>query len=311
MQAAGVSRFPKLSPPGTLAYKTAAAYVRVSTDHQTVDNQKMELSKYAEANKLNIVNFYQDEAISGTVPPMDRPGFKALMDYIRANKVNHVLVFDLTRVGRTFWDTLVAIREIERYSQLISASSKDGFLNVGQESMRQIFISMLAWFAERERDMLIERINAGIARAKAQGIKLGRRDKPFSDVDVAQLLEYLKSKKTGPGQKMELAGELFGLSHPTLYRKLAKAGYITDNMTRIDAARLLDLLEAGVTNEAIGKALAVSTEDIAYALHRLNIYGRTRYAPGKIPSRPYCVVRFRPEMTIIRFRKYRKLRLSQ
>jgi putative DNA-invertase from lambdoid prophage Rac len=284
--------------------KQIVAYLRVSTDMQTVENQRLELTKYAERNNLKIVNFFEDEAISGTVPPQERPGFRALMDFIKTNNVNHVLVFDLTRVGRTFWDTLVAIREIERYSMLISSSPKDAFLNVGQESMRQIFFSMLAWFAERERDMLIERIRAGMARAKLDGVKLGRNEKPFTDDEMMQLLHMLQSGRSESGHKMVMLAKQFGLSHTTLYRKLHESGYLHKTV-RIDAAKLLDCREQNMTRQDISKELGVSVEDVDYALHKLNIRGYQYVCRGTCQR--YCIVRHRPHMTIIKFRKVRKL----
>jgi DNA invertase Pin-like site-specific DNA recombinase len=289
--------------------KSVVCYVRVSTADQTVVNQKMALTEYAEKHKLQILNFFEDEAISGTVAPLERKGFKQMMDYIRTNKVDHVLIFDLTRIGRTFWDTLVAIREIERYSVLNAASSKDSFLNLGQESMRQIFVSMLAWFAERERDLLIERIRAGLARAKSQGIQLGRRETPLTDDDMLHIIEELRMPKTAPGQKMVQIAKQFGITHQTLYRRLRRSGYVRGTVQRIDADRVLDLVDAGATQVYIGKSLGVSTEDIAYALHRMNVRGLCIKYDGNKNRRSYCIVKYRPNMTILRYRTYRKLRL--
>ncbi|MEM2427612.1 MAG: recombinase family protein, partial [Candidatus Bathyarchaeia archaeon] len=59
-------------------FKPAIAYVRVSTDEQTVENQKIAIDEWAHNNGYLVIKYYEDEAISGKIPPLRRQGFKRL-----------------------------------------------------------------------------------------------------------------------------------------------------------------------------------------------------------------------------------------
>lgn len=190
----------------------AFAYVRVSTEEQTVQNQKLALEKWATANGFQILDFFEDSAISGKVPAVKRRAFSELLSMIASAPVDAVLVYELSRVGRTFWETLEAIKAIEEYSPVISCSPRESFLQTTEPSIRRLMIGILTWVAEREREMLVQRTRDGMARAKAAGRSIGRPQKP---VDKNQLISLLASNAS----KSHIAKSI-GVSKATLYKNL-------------------------------------------------------------------------------------------
>jgi len=192
--------------------KYAFAYLRVSTEEQTVQNQKLALEKWAHANNYQILDFFEDSAISGRVPATQRRGFQEMLELVKTAGVDAVLVYELSRVGRTFWDTLDAIKAIEQYAPLVSCSPRESFLQTTEPSVRKLMIGILTWVAERERDMLVQRTKDGMERAKAVGKAIGR---PQKLIDKNQLITLLAEDHS----KAKIAQNL-GVSKVRLYKEL-------------------------------------------------------------------------------------------
>lgn len=169
--------------------KNAVAYLRVSTEEQTSENQKIFLERWAALHGYQITQFYIDKAVSGKLAALERKGFFLLHEYVRNNKVDAVLVYELSRIGRTFFETLEAIKEIDKYAPLVTCSPKEEFLQTTEPSVRKLLISIFSWVAEREREILIERTKAGLERAKSQGKVIGRPKKEIDLTYLKQLLE--------------------------------------------------------------------------------------------------------------------------
>lgn len=192
--------------------KYAFAYLRVSTEEQTVQNQKMALEKWAQRNNYQILDFFEDSAVSGKIPATQRRGFQEMLELVKTAGVDAVLVYELSRVGRTFWDTLDAIKAIEQYAPLVSCSPRESFLQTTEPSVRKLMIGILTWVAERERDMLVQRTKDGMERAKAVGKGIGR---PQKVIDRNELLTLLAKNRS----KTKIAKNL-GVSRGTLYKEL-------------------------------------------------------------------------------------------
>lgn len=192
--------------------KYSFGYLRVSTDEQTVLNQKLAIVKWAEVNNYKILDFFEDSAISGKVPAINRPAFRDMLDLVRTDRVDSVIVYELSRVGRTFWETLDAIKSIEQYSPLISCSPKELFLQTTDPSVRKLMIGILTWVAERERDMLIQRTKDGMVRARMYGKNIGR---PKKALDKDTLIKLLSQNI--PRNKI---AKNLGISKATLYNHI-------------------------------------------------------------------------------------------
>ena len=192
--------------------KYAFAYLRVSTEEQTVQNQKLSLENWSRENNYQILDFFEDPAVSGRVPATQRRGFQEMLELVKVTGVDAVLVYELSRVGRTFWDTLDAIKTVERYASLISCSPRESFLQATEPSIRKLMIGILTWAAERERELLVQRTKDGMERAKAAGKGIGR---PQKTIDKDQLIILLANNQP----KTRIARTL-GVSKATLYKNL-------------------------------------------------------------------------------------------
>jgi putative DNA-invertase from lambdoid prophage Rac len=194
------------------AVKYALAYLRVSTEEQTVLNQKLALQKWAGAQGYIILDFFEDSAVSGKIPAIKRRGFQDMLDIIRIATLDAVLVYELSRIGRTFWDTLDSIKAIEEYTPLISCSSRETFLQTTEPSVRKLMIGILTWVAEREREMLVQRTKDGMSRARAAGKGIGR---PQRKMDKNSLINLLLENQP----RVKIA-KTMGVSKATLYKWL-------------------------------------------------------------------------------------------
>ena len=192
--------------------KFAFAYLRVSTEDQTVLNQKLAMQKWAIDHDFQILEYFEDSAISGKIPAVKRKGFVDMLELIKNETVDAVLIYELSRVGRTFWDTLDAIKAIEAFAPLISCSPRESFLQMTEPSVRKLMIGILTWVAEREREMLVQRTKDGISRAKSIGKVVGR---PKKELDKDNLIRMLALNEP----RVQIAKDL-GISKATLYKEL-------------------------------------------------------------------------------------------
>lgn len=136
-------------------------YSRVSTDHQTTENQVLQLTKlYPEAQLI-------EEVGSGV---KERPKLQAVLDSLVEG--DQLIVYAIDRLGRSVSD-LVNLFEIISKKGAVLVSTREGVLDK-RNPMSNFVFSIMSALAQMERDILRERIHAGLERAKAQGKKLGR-----------------------------------------------------------------------------------------------------------------------------------------
>jgi DNA invertase Pin-like site-specific DNA recombinase len=192
--------------------KYAFAYLRVSTEEQTVLNQKLAMQKWAIEHDYFILDYFEDSAISGKIPAVKRKAFLTMLEMIATELIDAVLIYELSRVGRTFWDTLDAIKAIEQYAPLVSCSARESFLQMTEPSVRKLMIGILTWVAEREREMLVQRTKDGISRARSVGKVVGR---PKKELDKDNLIRLLAQNE--PRAKI---AKTLGVSKATLYKGL-------------------------------------------------------------------------------------------
>lgn len=149
----------------------AAIYCRVSTSEQTNDNQLLELRKYCSDNKYEIVGEYCD-IISGT--KSSRPQLDLMLRDMRERKFGSVICYKFDRLGRSTSHLLTVLDEMKNKEVRLIATSQ----NIDTAtSMGKFFYTIFAGFAEMEREMLVERVKLGLARARAEGKPIGKRGK--------------------------------------------------------------------------------------------------------------------------------------
>jgi DNA invertase Pin-like site-specific DNA recombinase len=145
---------------------TIFAYTRVSTEEQTTDNQK----KVIEDAGFKIDVWANDEGVSGSVKAFDRPAFKEMLS--RAQENDTVIVTMIDRLGRSASDILITVEEFKARSIKLRVLQFDG-VDV-TSPMGKMLLTVMAACAELERNLLIERTKAGIARTASEGTLLGQ-----------------------------------------------------------------------------------------------------------------------------------------
>lgn len=165
--------------------KRVGIYLRVSTGGQTTDNQRRELEAVAARSGWEVIGVYEDAGISGAKGRDKRPGFDRLLKDATARKINMIAAWSVDRLGRSLQDLVGFLTDLQALGCHLYLHQQA--LDTSTPSGRAMF-QMCGVFAEFERGMIRERVNAGLARAKAMGTKLGRRPiKPEIEVRIRKL----------------------------------------------------------------------------------------------------------------------------
>ena len=152
--------------------RKAVIYSRVSTNEQTVENQLKVLREVAEKRGLEVVREISDEGISGAKGRDERPGFDELIKGSVKNEWDIILVWDVSRLGRSLKHLVSFLEDIQ--SAHCDLYIHQSGIDTSTASGKMMF-GMLSVFSEFERSMIRERVIAGQQRAVANGIKLGRK----------------------------------------------------------------------------------------------------------------------------------------
>ena len=164
------------------------AYVRVSTTEQQPENQIKEIEAAGFAIEPHRII---TETISGSMPTARRKGFVSLLDKIERNDV--LIVTKLDRLGRDAIDVSLTVAKLEKMGIRVHCLALGGIdLTSSAGKMTMGVINNVAQF---ERDLLIERTQSGLARAKSQGKILGR-PKVLSESQIKLALQQLEDGKT-------------------------------------------------------------------------------------------------------------------
>jgi DNA invertase Pin-like site-specific DNA recombinase len=149
--------------------KKAVIYARVSSSEQTVDNQLHDLRKLAAQRGFDITREYTDHGISGS--KARRPGLDAMMADARRGEFSVVLVAAFDRIARSTKNFLEIVDELSS-ANIEFISAREAIDTSGP--MGRMFLTMVGSIAELERSLIVERIKAGMRRAKIEGRRLGR-----------------------------------------------------------------------------------------------------------------------------------------
>lgn len=180
-------------------------YARVSTAGQTTDNQLLEFKNAGFAIELRRI---VEETVSGSVAAKQRPGFAKLLEKLEEGDV--LVVSKLDRLGRNAMDVRQTVEELQGKGVRVHCLALGGVDLTSAAG--KMTMQVLNAVAEFERDLLIERTQAGLERARDEGKTLGRK-KSLTDTKVAQVRELLKV-----GQSVaSVAGE-FKVSRQTIMR---------------------------------------------------------------------------------------------
>jgi DNA invertase Pin-like site-specific DNA recombinase len=171
----------------TSAMRLVGLYLRVSTTGQTVENQRRELEAVASRRGWQIVREFKDEGVSGCKGPAARPGFSQLCQAVTRREFDLVAAWSVDRLGRSLPDLATFLLQL--HSTGVDLYLHQQGLDTGTPAGKAMF-QMMGVFAEFERAMIVERVRAGLARARAQGKQLGRPSAltPDKEDEVRRLL---------------------------------------------------------------------------------------------------------------------------
>jgi DNA invertase Pin-like site-specific DNA recombinase len=202
--------------------KIAVIYARVSStgERQSTARQVADLTQYAAINGMAVTEIFE-EHISGAVKNEERPVLCECLDYCISNKIDTLLISELSRLGRNVDEVLANVKrckdsQLNIYFQKENISifqpdgSKNPFLN--------IFISVLGTCAEMEREAIAYRLNSGLKRYKEAGGKVGRKvgsvkSKEKKQEEYARVLRNLKQ-----GKSIRDTATICGVSISTIFR---------------------------------------------------------------------------------------------
>ncbi|AJY07275.1 recombinase family protein [Burkholderia sp. SIMBA_043] len=181
------------------------AYARVSTSDQTTANQLREIEAAGfSVDKRRVVS----ESISGSVSADQRPGFAQLL--VKMEEGDVLIVTKLDRLGRNAMDVRATVEGLAERGIRVHCLALGG-VDLTSAAGRMT-MQVLNAVAEFERDLLIERTHAGIARAKAEGKVMGRPS-ALSDEQRADVLRELDA-----GASVAALARQFGTSRQTIMR---------------------------------------------------------------------------------------------
>jgi DNA invertase Pin-like site-specific DNA recombinase len=189
--------------------KRVAVYTRVSTDGQTTENQLLELEEVITRRGWQLHKTYSDHGVSGAKGRDKRPALDELCKDATRRRFDIVAAWAIDRIGRSVVAVSGFIAEMHElgvgqyyHQQAIDTTTPSG----------KAMIQMCVVFAEFEREILLERINAGLKRARAQGKRLGRP--PTDPKTEAAIRAALKAGGKG---MLKIAAEI-GVGSGTVQR---------------------------------------------------------------------------------------------
>ena len=191
--------------------RRAAIYARVSTlNGQTPENQLVQLRGVAEKAGWTVVGEFVDHGISGAKGRDKRPAFDRLCRAATRREIDVVMAWSVDRLGRSLQDLVAFLGDLQ-------ASDVDLYLHQqGVDTTTpggKALFQMMGVFAEFERAMMRDRIKAGLARARAQGKRLGRPPVP---PEVEQAIRDARAE----GKGMLKIGRELGVGTATVQRVL-------------------------------------------------------------------------------------------
>lgn len=193
--------------------KRAAIYARVSTDDQEEANQVQELRRVAEARGWTVVQVYTDHGISGSKGRDQRPGLDAALKDASRRSYDVLMAWAVDRLGRSLEDLLGILKHCQATGTdlFIQQQAVDTTTPTGR-----LVFQVMGAFAEWERALIVARVNAGVARAKAAGTHCGR---PATSAEVAAEI----TRKRNAGATVAASAAAAGVSLRTAQRVLRRA----------------------------------------------------------------------------------------
>ncbi len=187
-------------------------YIRVSTDKQTVENQRFEIEKFCERNNLKI-NFWIEETISGTLTPEKRE-LGALLSKTKEGDL--IICSELSRLGRSLFMIMSILNQImEKGARVWTV--KDGY-RLGDDIQSKVLAFAFGLSAEIERNLISQRTREALALKRAQNIKLGRPKGSPNKKHLTDGLEFQIRTMRAWGMSVNHIAKFVGISRTSVKR---------------------------------------------------------------------------------------------
>ena len=202
----------------------AVIYARVSStgERQSTERQVADLKRYAAASGMEVVEVFEEKA-SGA--KKDREQLAACLEFLRGGGAEHLLVTELSRLGRSLKQVLDVVEELTGVGINIyfQAQGLNTITDGKPDATVKVMVSMFAAFAELERSTIADRLQSGRELAKVKGVKMGRPS-GTGMTDKELLAKYPKAVKRLQADRTirEVAGEC-GLSTKTVQQIIKNA----------------------------------------------------------------------------------------
>lgn len=186
-------------------------YIRVSTDKQTVENQRFEINKFLASSKIH-VDKWMEETISGTVSPSKRNLGKLIE---KTKKGDVIICSELSRLGRNMF-MIMSVLNILMERGVIIYTVKERY-RLGEDLTSKVLAFAFSISAEIERTLISQRTTEALRRKKAEGVKLGR---PLGKKNAHHKLsgcEYKIRMMLHEGYPKTLISKQLNVSESTLY----------------------------------------------------------------------------------------------
>jgi len=220
----------------------AVGYVRVSTEEQSregvsLDTQAAKIRAYADLHDMDLVGIIEDAGISGKSIKA-RPGIRAVLEMVKARKVDAVIVYKLDRLARNTIECLEMAKLMDKSGCAEHSISEK--LDT-QSALGRFFFTLTASLAEMERGLISERTKAALAQKRANGEKTGG-DCPYGYKAVNGKLVADMAEQRLISRIRELKGN--GLSLRKIVAALEADGYRTRKGTKITKTQVERILKA-------------------------------------------------------------------
>ena len=203
-------------------------YIRVSTDKQTVENQRFEILEFAKRNSL-VLDSWIEETVSGTIRPENRALGK-LLDSIQKDDL--IICSELSRLGRSLFMIMSILNKLMEKGARIW-TIKDGY-RLGDDIQSKVLAFAFGLSAEIERNLISQRTKEALERKKAEGQKLGRPKGSTSDVSKLDGAEIGATIMLMQGISVNQMAKLYGVHRNTVKKFIvAKRLDSQENIERI------------------------------------------------------------------------------
>lgn len=192
-------------------HRRTVVYARVSTNDQDADVQLHALREYAQRCGWTLTEEYVDRGHSGAKDR--RPALDRLMADVRRGRIDAVVVWKFDRFARSVKHLVTALAEFQSMS--VDFISITEAIDTSTPLGRAMF-AIVGAISEFERELIKERVKAGVAKAKASGKRLGR-PRAALDLDAARA-------RIDRGDGLRAVARSLGIHHATLGRALAREG---------------------------------------------------------------------------------------